>query len=63
MGRKINTMAMTINTMVSAPCDQYRAVMAMTMPREKAEIKVPRRFPMPPTITTANASRRTERPM
>ena len=63
MGRKHNTMAMTIKTIVSAPCDQYRAVKAMTIPRAKAEIKVPRRFPIPPTMTTAKASNKIESPM
>ena len=63
MGRNIKTIAITMKTIVSAPCDQYRAVMDMTIPSPKAERKVPRGLPMPPTMTTANASRRTERPM
>ena len=63
MGLKISTMAMTINTIVSAPCDQYLAVIDMTIHKAKAERKVPFRFPIPPTMTTAKLSKRTESPI
>ncbi len=55
-------MAMTMKTIVSAPCDQYRAVTAITIPRAKADTKVPLKFPIPPTMTTAKLSKRTESP-
>ena len=58
IGLKTKTIAMTINTMVSAPWDQYRAVMDITIPKAKAEMNVPLRLPIPPTMTTANAKRR-----
>jgi hypothetical protein len=44
---------MTTKTMVSAAAGHRRAVTAMTMPNTKAEMKVPVRFPIPPTMTTA----------
>jgi hypothetical protein len=63
MGLKISTMAITIKTIVSAPWDQYLAVTAITIPRAKADKKVPFRFPIPPTMTTAKLSKRIESPI
>ena len=63
MGLKIRTIAITINTIVSAPCDQYRAVTDITIPRARADTKVPLRFPIPPTMTTAKHNKRIESPI
>ena len=63
MGLKIRTIAITINTIASAPCDQYLAVTAMTIPRVTADTKVHLRFPIPPTMTTAKHNKRIESPI
>ncbi len=49
--------------MASAAGPQNLPVMAITMPRPKAEIVVPFRLPSPPTITTAKLMRRMWKPL